>query len=131
MGCYRMEGSFTFSLGECLRNKVKNIPEGYGVYKIYSNSKDGELLYIGKGGTIMNDGTFGKQNLRRRLVNIQDGKRREDFFVEKLKINPQIKQLYIEWIILGTDILPAYVEAQLIQEYYAKHLKLPLWNKNF
>lgn len=125
-----LHGSFTFSINESLRDKIKDIPDGYGVYRIYSNSKNGELLYIGKAGTVKNNGTYSKQNLRKRLANKQDGKSREDFFREKLIKTPKMK-LYIEWIIWDNDILPTYIEARLIQKYYSKYLKLPLWNKSF
>lgn len=57
-----------------------NIPDGYGAYIIYANEKNCEnILYIVKGGTIENDGGFGKQQLRERLNNQQHGMRREDF----------------------------------------------------
>lgn len=89
-----LHGSFTFSINESLRDKIKDIPDGYGVYRIYSNSKNGELLYIGKAGTVKNNGTYSKQNLRKRLANKQDGKSREDFFREKLITPPKNEIIY-------------------------------------
>lgn len=126
------QGYFTFEIGDSLSQKTKEIPNGYGVYKIYANSIEGELLYIGKGGTVHTNGDFGKQQLRKRLNQIQENMRREDFFIKKINEDKQLKALYIEWFIIDEKrFLPAYYEAALIQDYYSKHSKLPKWNKKY
>lgn len=112
--------------------KTKEIPNGYGVYRIYANSSEGELLYIGKGGTAYTDGNFTEQQLKRRIKNKQENMCREDFFIKKINEDKQLKALYIEWFIIDEKLfLPAYYEAALIQDYYSKHSKLPKWNKEY
>ncbi|MDE7074256.1 MAG: hypothetical protein K2O69_04305 [Odoribacter sp.] len=117
---YLKTGNCTFRIGDSLRNQTGNIPSGaHGVYKIYANSKDGELLYIGKSGTFQCCGSFKAQDLKGRLNNKQEGMRREEFFTKELSGNPNIKMLYIEWFIIDSkQYLPGYYEAVLIQEYY-------------
>lgn len=126
------QGYFTFEIGNSLSEKTKEIPKGYGVYKIYANSIKGELLYIGKGGTVHTDGGFDKQPLKRRLNNTQENIRREKFFIKKMNEDKQLKILYIKWFLIDEKLfLPAYYEATLIQDYYSKHSKLPKWNKKY
>lgn len=126
------QGYFTFKIGDSLSQKTKEIPKGYGVYKIYTNSINGELLYIGKGGTVHTDGSFDKQSLKERLNNKQENMRREKFFIKKINEDKHLKALYIEWFIIDEKLfLPAYYEAALIQDYYSKHSKLPKWNKKY
>lgn len=129
---YKEHGTFTFEIGDSLSQKTKEIPNGYGVYKIYANSIDGELLYIGKGGTVYTDGNFTEQQLKGRLKNKQGEIRREDFFIKKINEDKQLKSLYIEWFIIDEKtFLPAYYEAALIQDYYSKYSRLPKWNKKY
>lgn len=74
-------GDFEFDVSMKLSKATSKVPKGYGAYIIYTNEKNCEnIVYIGKGGTIKNDGGFGKQQLRERLNNQQHGMRREDFF---------------------------------------------------
>lgn len=77
------QGYFTFKIGDSLSQKTKEIPNGYGVYRIYANSSEGELLYIGKGGTAYTDGNFTEQQLKGRIKNKQENMRREDFSSRK------------------------------------------------
>ena len=129
---YKEHGTFTFEIGDSLSQKTKEIPTGYGVYRIYANSIDGELLYIGKGGTIHTNGDFDKQQLKKRIKNTQENMRREKFFINKINEDEQLKALCIEWFIIDEKrYLPAYYEAVLIQDYYSKHSKLPKWNKEY
>lgn len=126
------QGYLTFKIGDSLSQKTKEIPNGYGVYRIYANSIEGELLYIGKGGTVHTDGSFDKQPLKERLNNKQENMRREKFFIKKINEDKHLKALYIEWFIIDEKLfLPAYYEAALIQDYYSKHSKLPKWNKKY
>lgn len=126
------QGYFTFKVGDSLSQKTKEIPNGYGVYRIYANSSEGELLYIGKGGTVYTDGGFDKQPLKKRLNNTQENMRREKFFIKKMNEDEQLKALYIEWFIIDEKLfLPAYYEAALIQDYYSKYFRLPKWNKRY
>lgn len=126
-----INGQCSFKIGDCLSCVTSNIPNGYGVYCIYANSANGELLYIGKGGTVNADGTLKGQQLRKRLNNKQDKQKREKYFVERMK-SEHLEILIIKWYILkDSSILPAFLEAMLIQAYFEKNKKLPRWNKSF
>ena len=131
---YCIKGFCEFSLDDSLSQVTqKTIPDGYGVYRFRANAKDGKILYIGKGGTVNTDGTYKKQQLRERLNNKQDRIRREQFLKNKLiESNGEIERVFIEWFIIQEpDIMPAYMEASLMQEYYAEYHKLPEWNEAF
>ena len=80
--------------GKTLKEITSEIPNTPGVYIIY-NSK-GEIVYIGKAGTINQDGTFKKQGLRRRLNNQHHGMRREDYFISKIE-EDGIAYIDIKW----------------------------------
>lgn len=116
-----------------LSKATSNVPDGYGAYIIYANEKKEEnIVYIGKGGTIKNDGKYECQQLRQRLNNQQDGMRREEFFKAKLSESDNIHKLIIEWYIIKDNFfIPAFLEALFIQLYYSKYHKLPLWNRSF
>lgn len=125
-------GVCTFSATDKLSLQISSIPDGYGVYKICANTPEGEILYIGRSGTLEKDGTYKEQNLRERINNKQCGKKRQIFFKEILDSDPSLEQLVIEWFIIDEKkVLPAYVEACLMQEYFEKKGKLPCINNSF
>lgn len=125
-------GVCTFSATDKLSLQTSSIPDGYGVYKICANTPEGEILYIGRSGTLEKDGTYKEQNLRERINNKQCGKKRQIFFKEILDSDPSLEQLVIEWFIIDEKkVLPAYVEACLMQEYFEKKGKLPCINNSF
>ena len=99
---YKEHGTFTFEIGNSLSQKTKEIPRGYGVYIIYANSIDGELLYIGKGGTIHTNGDFDKQQLKERLKKKQEKNiYREDEKLKKELSGDVEKESSIWKVILG------------------------------
>lgn len=126
-------GFCEFSIDDSLAEVTKSVPQGYGAYRFRANTPDGEILYIGKGGTSNNDGSFKEQQLRKRLNSKQDGVRRVQFMKKKLKeSNGKLQKIIIEWFILkDPSVLPAYLEAYLIQQFYAEHHRLPAWNEAF
>lgn len=125
-------GQCIFRLRDSLREQTKDIPEEYGVYIFRKNVKDGDILYIGKSGTILQNGCYKAQGLRDRLNNKQDGMRREDFLRKKMTEDNTIQQVYIEWYIIDEHkFLPSLIEAQLLQDYYITNSCLPIWNKEF
>lgn len=77
--CIYKKGYCSFKASDSLRTQTKNIPDGYGVYVFHKNEEDGEILYIGKGGTMLQNGDWKVQCLRDRVNNKQRGMRREDF----------------------------------------------------
>jgi hypothetical protein len=125
-------GYCCFKIGCSLTDITSSIPDGCGVYRMYANTKDGELLYIGKCGTVSCNGTYKKQMLRERLNNKQEGLSRKKFLEGKIKSECSLNAIIIEWYILkDASILPAYLEAILIQSYFDVNKKLPRWNKTF
>ena len=114
--------------GKILKEITKDIPNSPGVYIIY-NSKN-EIVYIGKAGTVNQDGTFKKQGLRKRLTNQHHGIQREDYFISKIA-DEKIDYIDIKWYELTSGVIPGYIEGMLIQEYFNIHKKLPSWNDWF
>ena len=129
---YKDKGYCSFKLGDNLKKNTDCIPDGYGVYIFRKNTKGGDILYIGKSGTILQSGVFKAQNLRNRLNNKQAGIRRQDFFTQMINKDIEIKQIIIEWYIIDEQKhLPGLIEALLLQDYFTHHSCLPIWNNEF
>ncbi|WP_457561829.1 hypothetical protein [Caminibacter pacificus] len=114
------------SIKELLQNLKKHsiTDKQKGVYKIYAKKCDTfELIYIGKAGSVDNSGKFYNQGLLGRLTNYRD-----ITFEDMLK---EYSVLKFEIVITPKEILPAFLEAYYIQEYFFKYKKLPKFNKKF
>lgn len=131
---YKNNGHFFFKQGDNLREKSKDVPNLPGVYYIIRLSKGmPELVYIGKAGSMQQDGTFKNQTLYGRLNNKQNGMKRQEFFNKKCR-EENIEALDIYWFVTydkNRKDLPGYVESLLLQKYYETYGKLPVWNKSF
>ena len=134
--------SFIFEKGDDIRELIKNngVPSEPGVYIIYEiKDPNKELVYIAKSGTIGWDEKrkiceFGDQMLSKRLHMKQDGVYRQEFFTSKVSRNKS--KLEIHWYVTcdtngHTGLLPAKVEADLIQAFFEDTGKLPEWNNSF
>ncbi len=110
---------------------VKNkVPNSFGIYIIYKNQKTYEnIIYIGKAGEIDNIGTEKKQGLLKRLSNTRDKKTANEYF--KYIFDEDIKELIIEYYETPNTVIPSFVEATLIQEYFQTFTKLPFLNKAY
>ncbi len=129
---YKKKGYCSFKLGNSLRKQTNDIPAGYGVYIFRKNTEDGDILYIGKSGTILQNGSFKAQDLRKRLNKKQAGIQRQDFLSKKINEDTEIKQIFIEWYIIDErKYLPGLIEALLLQDYFTQHSCLPIWNNEF
>ncbi len=104
------------------------IMKKYGVYIICDN--DNNVIYIGKGGTIRQDGTMKDQNISKRLKNIRDKQTANNFFKNVMTDNG-FDSLTVVCIETYPKKLPGFVEADLIQRFYDNEHKLPLLNKSF
>ncbi len=109
-----------------------NVPNSYGIYIIYS-IKDSvkEIIYIGKSGTMVNNGTFKQQGIRKRLGRKQNNKPRHIYFQDIIK-EYKFEKLEFLWITTFDEMhheIPSLSEAKMLQAYFNQYKKLPLLNK--
>lgn len=124
-------GFVRFGIDDNLAECTKNVPLGYGAYVIHRETKDGEIIYIGKAGTMGNDGRYKSVDLRHRLNANQQQEQRRTLF-PKMMEEHKISALEIEWYIIDEKkVIPAFFEALLIQGFYNSNNRLPLWNQSF
>ena len=128
-------GEFTLRAEESINDVVKRekVPQRYGVYIVSGcHKKECETIYIGKSGTIMQNGDLGKQGLRKRLTMKQEGMYRRVFFPKIIK-EYDFDFLHIEWFVTylnGNGIPPFLAEAELIAAFLKTSRCLPMLNKN-
>lgn len=123
----------SYKPGMSLKEQTRSIPNKYGVYIFRKNTRKGEILYIGKSGTIKQDGHYKRQNLNKRINGKSSAQtQRERWFLDKFQEDPSMKIIYIEWYELDEEkFLPGYVESCLLQKFFCETKKLPLWNKEY
>lgn len=131
---YKNNGHFFFQHGDKLIEVSKEVPELPGIYYIIrlANGRI-DLVYIGKSGTINQNGKFRDQLLKGRINNKQDGMKRQQYFEQKIS-EENVDGLDIYWFVTmdqNNNDLPGYVEGVLMQRYFEVHGKLPPWNKCF
>ena len=100
---YKERGSFDFADGKALQTQAKGsgLKNGRGVYLIYGREKSSceILLYIGKSGTMQQNGSFRKQQLLHRITGAQRRLGDEKitcrkFYIEKMKLeNMDVKKI--------------------------------------
>lgn len=130
-------GEFKLKKNGNLREIVKNekVPKSRGVYVIWSVTNGTEtVVYVGKSGTVAADGTWGAQTLRSRIVSgKQQGASRRVFF--PTVIEKSEGHLRFEWFVTSGqfdgELLPAFAEALLVQEYYGEYKRIPCLNKKY
>ncbi len=119
---------------------ANGVTAGYGVYVIYGHEESGaeHVIYIGKSGKILRNGSMGDQGVRQRLGMKQEGEYRDAFFRKVIRgetrhvgVGPYEK-LRIEWIETYKDkkgIPPFLAEARLLAAYLQEHCGLPVLNR--
>ena len=115
------------SVRECTRRY--GVPNSPGVYIISEPS--GEIVYIGKAGTLQQGGSFKEQGLRGRLCAKQNGVPRQTYFNRRMQ-EGRLDHIEVRWFVSFDDrvkVLPAKAEADLLQAYFEDHGKLPVWNE--
>jgi hypothetical protein len=131
---YKQWGHFFFKKGDKISEVSRDVPELPGVYYILRLARGRiDLVYIGKSGTIVQNGKFKEQFLNGRINNKQEGTKRQNFFDKKIR-EEFIDGLDIYWFVTMNKQcrdLPGYVEGLLIQRYYEVHGILPPWNKEY
>ena len=114
--------------------KERDVPNSYGIYLIYGNLEhSGRPIYIGKAGTVLTDGTWRKQGLRRRLSARQEKLPRNEFFA-RLIDDKKLSGLSFAWFVTfkdGQGTIPSLIEAELIQKHLDRFRCLPMLNKDF
>jgi hypothetical protein len=100
----------------------------YGVYLIRQQST-GELLYIGKGGTITNNGQFKSQDIPGRLKAIRGDQNAQEWFGSLVDERGPIVIKYI--FFSEINMVPSFIEAVLLQEYLKEFSTLPYRNNAF
>ncbi|REJ84612.1 MAG: hypothetical protein DWQ39_09050 [Bacteroidetes bacterium] len=132
---YKCQGEFIFRKGNKLSKYCKQVPHSPGVYlfKIIKEGKE-TLAYIGASGTMHQDGNFGNQLMNNRLKNLQSKKiKRQAFFETEIKVK-KLDGIRVSWFVTFDEEhqdLPKSVEGKLIQKYFDKFEKLPIWNNEF
>jgi hypothetical protein len=110
------------------------VPDKVGAYVLRAARDQAvEIVYVGRSGTLRNDGTFRNQKLFGRLQAKQEGMSRQAFFRKKLD-EGGFTGLRIEWFETWDDNhrhAPALAEAELLQAYLDEHRHLPPWNAEF
>lgn len=108
--------------------KNQDLLKEYGVYVI-SDPND-EVVYIGKAGTIKQNGSYKKQNISKRLKNIRDKQDSNDYFKDYME-DKELDSLTFTCIVTVPTKLPGFVEADLVQKFFDEEKILPLLNKSF
>ena len=132
---YELFSNSSLILDKSTINFVKeinaNIPNSFGVYIFYKNSKNYEnIIYIGKAGVITTSGDKKSQGLQKRLTNIRDNKSANIYYKDIFAFL-NLSELVIDYFEISKKFIPTFVEASLIQEYFFLNNKLPELNKSF
>lgn len=113
----------------------ENVERKFGIY-IWVNSNTNEILYIGKAGTIKQDGQFSKHTVRDRLLasrgkdkNGKDVQTNE--FFKKFMEQGNIKRVDVYLIYTISNVSPGYLESLLLNNYFKENRELPIFNKHF
>lgn len=123
-------GKIIFKKNDDLKHVLKCMPDGYGTYVIYNPS--GEIIYIGKAGTVKNDGSITKQDIKKRLQNVRDNNFKGDIYWKIIMETYCYDFITIEYNIYEYPMfIPAVKECELLAQYFTKYNKLPLLNNNF
>jgi hypothetical protein len=131
---YKNNGHFFFKKGNSLKEVSHSVPNSPGVYYFIRLARGRvELVYIGKSGSILQNGKFIGHGLQAHLNNIQEEINRQEFF--DLKFNQeQIDGLDIYWFVTYDKTnhdLPGYIEGLIMQLFFEVHGSLPDWNKEY
>ena len=127
-------GQFTLNLEESIDEVVRRekVPKVYGVYAISAPPVCGaEILYFGKAGTVLADGTFKAQTIPKRLTMKQDGLYRREFFQREMKL-AELPSLHFQWFETfgGVNRTPPFLaEAQLLSAFLEEFGRLPRWHR--
>ncbi len=131
---YKNQGHFFFQKGDSMAKQSKKVPNLPGVYYIFQLARGRvELVFIGKSGTLLQDGDFNNHLLKTSLNSNRGGMENQAFFEQKIQ-DEGIDALDIYWFVTFDKHhrdLPGFVEGVIMQHYFDVHGCLPPWNKEF
>lgn len=126
-------GSFVYSdssksFSVCVTKHFRTVKaqDKHGIY-VVRNKLTGEVLYIGKGGTITFEGKYKAQDIPGRLKAMRENDVRADVWFSALA--KEKGEFIIEYVFLPIFKSPALVEALLLQAYLNEFGCLPYKNK--
>lgn len=83
---YKNNGHFFLTKGDLLGEQSKEVPNLPGVYIVYRLARGKiDIVYMGKSGTIQQNGQLKDQGLRKRINNIHQGLKRQEYFNTKIE----------------------------------------------
>jgi hypothetical protein len=135
---FKIGGSFTFTPEQNLEEVCTAPDNGNGVFMVYAvDGEEKELIMIGSTGTVQNDGTLKSKSggLYDKIVNGQQFAktgRKYTWPTQMKKENiAQLEVFWYETFNAKTNIIPTFLEAQLLQNFLTEHGRLPRWNVAF
>jgi hypothetical protein len=116
----------------CLINE--HLPNQIGVY-LWADS-EGNIIYIGKAGTLKTNGNYTTHTVRQRNLAPRCRVDGRDVltadYIRQILEQGEIDSVTITALTFDTTrIVPAFFEAQLLQEFYSVEGILPRYNKSF
>jgi hypothetical protein len=127
-------GEFKLGRGKSVNEavRVNQVPNEPGVYVILSSDDLERPVYIGKAGTLNQDGNWGEQGIRVRLTKVQEGLPRNVFFIREMERTFRNGLTFL-WFVTHNrvvGIIPAFVEMELLKAHYDQFRCLPALNKS-
>jgi hypothetical protein len=107
-----------------------HVQMNYGIYAI-CNSDNHQILYIGKGGTIQNNGTFKNQNINGRLKAARGTYNNSYLYFQNIMTENTLNSLIFLVIYSNTNNPPAYIESISLRHYLNQNNCLPILNNEF
>ena len=107
-----------------------NVQLKYGIYAI-SDANNHNILYIGKGGTINNNGSYGNQNLNGRLKNARGQFPNSFEYFRDVMNQNNLHTLIFTVLYSNANNPPAYIESVSLLNYLNQNGNLPLLNNAF
>ena len=126
-------GRFTLHPDESINDVVKRegVPTGKRIYVIFGGDNAERPLYIGKSGTVNQDGSWKGQTLRKRMTMKQGGISRRHFF-GSLMSEEFNAGLTFQWFVTHNETvktIPALAELELLQAHFEQFDCLPKLNR--
>ena len=124
-------GSFEYhfcdkNFSSIARQNLKEYQDKHGIY-IIRQVATLKIIYIGKAGTVENNGAFKKQGLLKRLINERSKKTPANVWFKRLL--DKYGSLKIDYFVLDKTFCPAFAEALLLQVYLNEKGFLPEKNE--